>query len=177
MSAEFKSRKSWREKLENPPKGLPKVVSGPASWEKWFGGRRVLVPTPLLVDGLIRKVPKGKLITTKVMIDKFNKKHKVDFTCPLTTGIFVSILANVAEEQLEMGKSQKDVVPYWRVVKPPKGYLYDKYLGMKSKQRGYLKKEGFKEFQAGQKRVLLLKTLKSILCKILNSNLEISNKS
>jgi len=40
MSKKLKSRKSWREKLENPPEGLPKVVNGPAKWEKRFGGRR-----------------------------------------------------------------------------------------------------------------------------------------
>ena len=55
-----KTRKSWREKLENPPEGLPKVVTGPPKWEKRFGGRRVLVATPLLVDGLIRKVGEGE---------------------------------------------------------------------------------------------------------------------
>ena len=27
-----KARKTWREKLENPPKGLPKVVNGPPNW-------------------------------------------------------------------------------------------------------------------------------------------------
>jgi hypothetical protein len=27
-----KARKTWREKLENPPKGLPKVVDGPPNW-------------------------------------------------------------------------------------------------------------------------------------------------
>jgi len=40
MSKKLKSRKSWREKLENPPEGLPKVVNGPAKWEKRLGGRR-----------------------------------------------------------------------------------------------------------------------------------------
>ena len=53
-------------KLENSPSGLPKVVSGPPKWEKRFGGRRVLVATPLLVDRLIRKVGEGKLITIRL---------------------------------------------------------------------------------------------------------------
>ena len=39
MAKKWTSKKSWREKLENPPEGLPKVVNGPASWEKRFGGR------------------------------------------------------------------------------------------------------------------------------------------
>ena len=50
MSSRSMSRKSGREKLENPPDGLPKVISVPPEWEKRMGGRRVLVPTPLMVD-------------------------------------------------------------------------------------------------------------------------------
>jgi len=34
MSKKLKSRKSWREKLENPLEGLPKVVNGPAKWKR-----------------------------------------------------------------------------------------------------------------------------------------------
>jgi hypothetical protein len=101
--------------LENPPKGLPKVVNGPAKWEKKFGGRRVLVPTPLLVDALIRNVRKRKLITVKQLRERLAKEFKADSTCPLTTGIFVRIAAETAEEDLQMGR--KRITPYWRVVK------------------------------------------------------------
>ncbi len=31
--------------------GLPKVVDVPEKWQKMMGGRRVLVPTPLMADG------------------------------------------------------------------------------------------------------------------------------
>jgi len=93
MSDKFKSRTSWRQKLENHPEGLPKVVNGPAKWEKRFGGRRVLVPTPLLVDGLIRKVKKGKLVTVQQIREQLAKDFKADSTCPLTTGIFIRIAA------------------------------------------------------------------------------------
>lgn len=109
---------SLREKLENPPKGLPKVVSGPPKWEKGFGGRRVLVPTPLLVDELIREVPKNKLVTVKQIRERLAKDFKADSTCPLTTGIFVRIVAETAEEDLREGRKGKDeITPYWRVLK------------------------------------------------------------
>ncbi len=85
--ANWKSRKSWREKLERPPEGLPKVVDGPPKWEKRFGGRRVLVPTPLQVDELIRKIPKGKLATVRQIRDRLAKDSGADATCPMTTGI------------------------------------------------------------------------------------------
>ena len=125
--------------MENPPKGLPKVVKGPKKWEKRFGGRRVLVPTPLLVDGLIRKVKKGKLVTIKQIRERLAKDFKADSTCPLTTGIFVRIVSEVAEEDLRAGKKQ--VTPYWRVIRDD-GSLNEKFPGGTKAQAARLKKEG-----------------------------------
>jgi len=141
MGDKFKSRKSWREKLENPPEGLPKVVNGPAKWEKRFGGSRVLVPTPLLVDALIRKVRKRKLITVKQIREQLAKDFKADSTCPLTTGIFIRISAETAEEDLRMGR--KRITPCWRVVKAD-GSLNPKFPGGVKAQAARLKKEGLK---------------------------------
>jgi len=141
MSDRFKSRKSWREKLENPPPGLPKVVNGPATWEKRFGGRKVLVPTPLLVDGLIGKIKRGKLITVKQIREQLAKDFKADSTCPLTTGIFVRIAAETAEEDLRNGKSQ--ITPYWRVLSADGG-LNPKLPGGVKSQAAHLEEEGHK---------------------------------
>ena len=139
MSKNIKSRKSWREKLENPPKGLPKVVSGPPKWEKRFGGRRVLVPTPLLVDELIRKVPNRKLVTVKQIRERLAKDFKAESTCPLTTGIHIRIVAETAEEDLRMGKER--ITPYWRVIKTD-GSLNPKFPGGVEAQAARLKEEG-----------------------------------
>lgn len=38
VRSEIKSCKSWKEKLENPPLGLPKVVKGPHEWKKLTTG-------------------------------------------------------------------------------------------------------------------------------------------
>jgi len=141
MSKKLKSRKSWREKLENPPEGLPKVVNGPAKWEKRLGGRRVLVPTPLLVDALIRKVGKRKLVTIKQIREQLAKDFKADSTCPLTTGIFIRIIAEAAEEDLQIGK--KRITPYWRVIKS-NGSLNPKFPGGVKAQAAHLKEEGHK---------------------------------
>jgi hypothetical protein len=141
MSDRFKSRKSWREKLENPPPGLPKVVNGPATWEKRFGSRRVLVPTPLLVDGLIGKIKRGKLITVKQIREQLAKDFKADSTCPLTTGIFIRIAAETAEEDLRNGRSQ--ITPYWRVLSADGG-LNPKLPGGVKSQAVHLEEEGHK---------------------------------
>lgn len=37
---------------------------------------------------------------------------------PLTTGIFLRIVAEAAWEQLQAGKSRSEVAPFWRVIDP-----------------------------------------------------------
>jgi len=134
-------KKTWQEKLENPPKGLPKVVKGPAKWQKRFGGRKVLIATPLLVDKIVRKIKKGKLITIGQIREKLAKSFKADATCPLTTGIFLRIISEVAEEDLKKGKKQAS--PYWRVVRD-NGSLIEKFPQEARLQAKHLKKEGHK---------------------------------
>lgn len=125
--------------MENPPAGLPKVVDGREKWKKRFGGTRVLVPTPLLVDKVIRTVKKGKLITVNQIREKLAREFNAEVTCQITTGIFIRICAEVAEEDLLAGKKQ--VTPYWRVLKSD-GSLNPKYPGGITNQTQRLISEG-----------------------------------
>jgi len=127
--------------MENPPGGLPKVVDVTAKYEKRFGGRLVLVPTPLDTDAVIRKVPKGKLISVNQIRAILAKKFKADSTCPMTVGIFLRIISEFAEEQRQEGK--KRITPYWRVVKVD-GSLNPKFPGGVKAQAARLKTEGHK---------------------------------
>jgi alkylated DNA nucleotide flippase Atl1 len=135
----MKTRKSWQEKFEIAVKGLPKVVEVPAKWQKQMGGRMVLVPTPKLVDAVIQKVPKGKLITANQIRGKLAADFKADSTCPLTTGIFLRIISEYMEEQ--RSKGEKNISPYWRVLKDD-GKLNAKFPGGAAAHAKLLRKEG-----------------------------------
>jgi hypothetical protein len=105
---------------------------------KRFGTGKMLIATPLLVDALIRKVEKGKLVTVRQLRERLAKDFKVDSTCPLTTGIFVRIAAETAEEDLRMGKSE--ITPYWRVIRDD-GSLNEKFPGGVAAQAAHLEEE------------------------------------
>jgi len=137
--------KSWRDKRDNPPKGLPKIVdtatlANPAM-EKRFGKGKMFIATPLLVDAQIRKVKKGKLVTTGIIRERLAKEVGADFTCPLTTGIFINIAARAAEEDRAAGR--KGIAPYWRVVKD-NGRLNEKFPGGVEGHAAKLSAEGYK---------------------------------
>ena len=62
----------------------------------------VEVPSPRDVDAMIRKVPKGGLITVGRLRQDLARKFSADVTCPLTTGIFVRIAAEAAEDVIDL---------------------------------------------------------------------------
>ena len=65
--------------------------------------------------------------------------YGVDAMCPMTTGIFARIAAEVAEEDRAAGK--KRITPYWRLLKSD-GKLNEKYPGGTAAQAKRLREEG-----------------------------------
>ena len=126
-----KARKTWREKLEIEREA--EVVDDPR------GRRRMLIPRPLDVDALMRQIEKGKLVTVEQIRGRLANDSHADFTCPLTTGIFIRIAAGAAEEDL--GRGAKEITPYWRVIKKD-GSLNEKLPGGTEAQAARLKDEG-----------------------------------
>ncbi len=92
---------------------------------KWGTGTMV-VPAPLEVDELMRRVPKGRVTTINQIREALARKHGVNFACPITTGIFAWIAAHAADEAAAQGR--KRITPYWRTLKST-GELNEKYPG------------------------------------------------
>jgi alkylated DNA nucleotide flippase Atl1 len=144
-------RKSWSEKLQDN-KGLPKVEKITDKMSKRWGTGTVVIPTPMEVNEIMKKVPEGKLVTINDIRATLAKKHEATIGCPITTGIFAWIAANAAEERREKG--EKDITPYWRVLKTG-GVINEKYPGRVEAQKKLLEKEGHRIVQKGKKYVVV----------------------
>jgi alkylated DNA nucleotide flippase Atl1 len=148
-------KKTWNEKLADK-KGLPKILK----LEKKFPcynavhkmgaeeGDDIVLVNPSEVVGLMKKIPRGKIITIVEICRAIAKKYKVKGCCSLTTGIFIMVAANAAEESLEEGRNLN--IPYWRTLKA-NGFLNDKYPGGQESQKKLLEKEGFKIISRGKR--------------------------
>jgi hypothetical protein len=143
-------KKTWTEKLDDP-KGLPKAIdfSNRLPCGKTLqklgakpGDCVILVP-PLEIKEIMSKVPRGKLTTLNEICNQLAKRHKTDYCCTLTAGIFVMIVANATEET-------QGNLPYWRTIKNT-GELNAKYPGGLERHKELLEKEGFKICQKGKK--------------------------
>ena len=144
-------KKTWCEKL-NESKGLPKVEKITEKMSKRWGKGTVVIPAPVEVDEIMRKIPKGKVTTINEIRAALAKKHHATIGCPITIGIFAWISANAAEEQKQNGN--EDITPYWRTLKTG-GLLNEKYPGGISVQKDLLEQEGHKIAQKGKKYMVL----------------------
>jgi len=146
----MKTKKSWREKLTDA-KGLPKVAEVTEKMTKRWGTGKMVIPAPAEVDALMKQVPKGRLVTINELRAALAAKHKANFACPITTGIFSWIAAHAADEAAKEGA--KRVTPYWRTLKTG-GEVNQKYPGGAKALIRQLRGEGHTIVHKG-KRILV----------------------
>jgi len=131
--------KTWRQKLEQEHPNHGKIVPVPPRMQKTFGKGMMLIPRPRDVDALMRMPKKGKLITQSQLRAALARDSAADCTCPLTSGIFIRIVAEAAEEDRRAGR--KRITPYWRTIRDD-GKLMDKFPGGAEAQAAKLREEG-----------------------------------
>ncbi len=109
-------RKTWREKRDgaNPPVVKPLEMA----YVGFKPGAKMLVSSPPEIDAYCRALPNGTARTVAEMRQDLAKKHGADFTCPLTTSMFVRIVAEAALDEKDEGAALEAITPFWRVVEP-----------------------------------------------------------
>ena len=140
----------FRNKI-NDEKDFPKIKTIPKKLHKSWGIGKFVMPSPLEVNSLMKKVSKGKLTTINQLREILAKKYKTTTSCPIVTGIFVWITAYAAEEELKEGK--KRVTPYWRTLKS-NGIINAKYPGGIVAQKKILKLEGHTILHKGKNYIV-----------------------
>lgn len=128
-------------------KDMPKIINITDEESiKKYGGSRMLIAPPVFYDEVIKKVPYGKLITIGKIREILAKENGVDFTDPMTAGIFTNIVAWASYQRKE------DITPYWRCLKT-NGELNYKYPGGLELQKELLEKEGHIIITKGTKNI------------------------
>jgi hypothetical protein len=110
------AKKTWIEKLQ--VKKDPQIIKIHKDFWGYTKGDAMYVSTPQIIENYIKQIAKGKSINTVTMRNDFAVENNAVFTCPLTTGIFLRIVAEAANEQMEHGMPLKNITPFWRVIEP-----------------------------------------------------------
>ena len=109
-------RKPWLEKLNE--KKEPKIKRIDIDFADIPAGSNMFIATPKLIDEYIQQIGIGKRIDIKTLRKDLAIEHNADYTCPVTTGIFLRIVAEANYEKLQSGKPIGEITPFWRVIEP-----------------------------------------------------------
>lgn len=143
------AKKTWKEKLYSNKEKFPEIKE--IDNEKLIakvGNGKMVIPAPLEIDELMKKVSENYVITTEQIREYFNEKYNAIYTCPMCLGMFSNFAAHAADEELQNGA--KKITPYWRTLKT-NGELNEKFPGGIEHQMQLLEKEGHKITQKGKK--------------------------
>ena len=109
-------KKTWLDKLNESKQ--PHIVK----LEKAFAGipaeSRLFIPSPKLIDEYIQHIGYGKQTDVKTMRNDLAIEHNAENTCPVTTAIFLRIVAEANYEKFQQGAPIEKITPFWRVIEP-----------------------------------------------------------
>ena len=109
-------KKTWLDKLNETKE--PKIKRIDIDFADIPAGSNMLIATPKIIDKYIQEIGVGKRIDTKTLRKDLAIAHNADYTCPVTAGIFLRIVAEANYEKLQQGKHVKEITPFWRVIEP-----------------------------------------------------------
>ncbi len=107
--------KTWQQKFDNGKLPQVKIIDKP--FGGFPAGTSMYISTPAEIDRFINQLKLGESLSVAEMRDQLASSNNTDFTCALTTGIFLRIVAERAYEQYVSGESPS-ITPFWRVLDP-----------------------------------------------------------
>ncbi len=81
-------------------------------------GSTLFIATPGLIANYIARIPSGERREIRRLRNELARRHEADATCPVTTAIYLRVVAEAAWEDLQDGATIDSVVPFWRAIDP-----------------------------------------------------------
>ena len=116
--------RSWIEKRDQSP--APHVETFEKAMWGHPAGETLLIASPQLIETYLKEIPAGQAVAVETMRRGLAAQYEANFTCPMTSGIFIRLLAEVAYEEWQGGKALSEIAPVWRVI-DAKAKVLDKF--------------------------------------------------
>lgn len=107
-------KKTWLEKLNQPQESKVERIEG--RFADIPEGGLMLIATPKILADYLREIPEGQSVDVKTIRKDLAAKFEAEYTCPLTTGIFLRIVAEAEYERYLAGASLSELTPFWRAI-------------------------------------------------------------
>ncbi len=111
-----KPKPTWTQKLQQSKPAAIKVLD--KAFADMPEGSRMMIASPEIIDRYVRNLSPGQCITPKQLRADLADSNQAEHTCPVTTGIFLRVVAEAAWEQHLSGVPEKAITPFWRVIEP-----------------------------------------------------------
>ena len=108
--------KSWIEKRDIDKECQVKI--NPKKFADIPAGTKMLIPTPKIVDKLVKEIPDGIFLHSKQIRKKLANDYNAEMTCPVVTGISMRIISEAAYEEYQKNKDINKITLFWRIVEP-----------------------------------------------------------
>ena len=110
------TKKTWLDKLRENKE--PKIKRIDFDFADIPANSIMYIATPKIIDNYINQIPKGKTVSVQTMRKDLAIENSADYTCPVTTGIFLRIVAEANFEIFKQANSIEGITPFWRVIVP-----------------------------------------------------------
>lgn len=81
-------------------------------------GSTLFVATPGLIANYVARIPSGEVREVRRLRNELARRHDAHATCPVTTAMYLRVVAEVAWDDLQAGTPIDRVVPFWRAIEP-----------------------------------------------------------
>ena len=116
MASKPKKPTDWRKRVGAAKD--PHVVMLHSDFAGVKAGNTMLISSPGELANYIARIPRGETRTMDRLRNELARKAGAQSMCPVTTAIYLKVVAEVALQDLAEGKLIDQVVPFWRVVLP-----------------------------------------------------------
>jgi hypothetical protein len=116
MARKTKKPTDWRKRFGAAK--APHVVMLHADFAGVKAGNTMLISSPGEIANYLSRIPKAETRTMDRLRNELARKAGANAMCPVTTAIYLRVVAEVALADLAGGKRLEEVVPFWRVVLP-----------------------------------------------------------
>jgi hypothetical protein len=109
-------KKNWLDKLNEPKESKIKQID--IDFADIPAGSTMFIATPQLLEQYINQIEPGQRVDIKTMRKDLAMEHNAAYTCPVSTGIFLRIVAEANYEKLQKGEPIGTIAPFWRAIDP-----------------------------------------------------------
>jgi hypothetical protein len=107
------AKKTWAQRMDAKP---PHTVVTDKDFAGVPAGSKLLISSPKHIEKFLLAQPYGRNFTVQQMRKELAKQSRCDAACPVSTSIFLRIVAENAYERAQAGEPMETIPPVWRVI-------------------------------------------------------------